>query len=66
MGLFIGRWSSVVNVKVLEERIWKPEDRKQMTDGRWQMADKDWQSVLNAEVGMVKRRAESIVHSVDR
>jgi len=30
------------------------------------MADKNWQRVLNAEVGMVKRRAESIVHSVNR
>jgi len=37
--LFIGRWYGVVNVKVLEERSWKPEDRKQMTDGRQGLAE---------------------------
>jgi len=61
--LFIGRWSRVVNVKNRERRT---EARRQMADDRGQMADKDWQRVLNAEGGMIKRRAKSIVHSVDR
>jgi hypothetical protein len=49
-----------------DDRGQMTEDRGQMTEDRSQMTDVRCQRLLNAEVGMVKQRAESIVHSVDR
>jgi hypothetical protein len=51
--------------QMTEDRGQMTEDRGQMTEDRSQMTDVRCQRLLNAEVGMVKQRAESMEYTDD-